>query len=43
MSTEFVIAGVARNHHDCGVATALRQMAGLSVASVPGQDEAVSV
>jgi hypothetical protein len=43
VSTEFAAAGVARNHHDCGVATALRQKAGLSVASAPGQDEAVSV
>jgi hypothetical protein len=42
-SLESRLEGVARNHHDCRVFAALRQMAGLSVASKPGQDEAVPV
>ncbi|MFC6789418.1 hypothetical protein ACFQE0_07165 [Methylobacterium komagatae] len=40
---EFQSMGVARNQRDCGVFDALRQMADLSVASEPGQDEAVPV
>jgi hypothetical protein len=42
-SLQFRRLSVARNQRDCDTVTALRQMAGLSVASKPGQDEAVSV